>query len=64
LSGALRGNRKPREALPYLQKAYALAPTERLAFELARLHQQLGQGRQAQALLDSIPTSARSRGSD
>ena len=64
LSGALRGNRKPREALPYLQKAYARAPTDRLAFELARLHQQLGQSRQAQALLNSIPASGRSRGSE
>jgi Tfp pilus assembly protein PilF len=64
LSGALRGNRKPREALPYLQKAYALAPTDRLAFELARLHQQLGQSRQAQALLNSIPANGRSRGSE
>ena len=54
LSGALRGNRKPREALPYLEHAYALEPTDRLAFELARLLQQVGRSEQALALLSTV----------
>jgi tetratricopeptide (TPR) repeat protein len=61
LSGALRANRKPREALRYLEAAYRLEPTDRLAFELARLLQQLGRTRQALAMVNTIDrNSARS----
>jgi tetratricopeptide (TPR) repeat protein len=58
LSGALRGNRKPREALQYLEAAYRLEPTDRLAFELARLLQQLGRSGQALAIVNTIDRSS------
>jgi Tfp pilus assembly protein PilF len=63
LSGSLRATRRPREALPYLQQAYRLAPTERLAFELARVLHQTGHSRQALALLDSPSAAGTSRAS-
>jgi tetratricopeptide (TPR) repeat protein len=54
LSGALQGNGKPKEALPYLEHIYKSNPTDRLAFELARLYQKLGRKKQALELLAKL----------
>jgi tetratricopeptide (TPR) repeat protein len=60
LSGALRGNGKPRAALPFLEEAYRREPTDRLAFELAKLMHEVGRTTEASQLLDRIePASAR-----
>jgi tetratricopeptide (TPR) repeat protein len=60
LSGALRGNGKPRAALPYLEEAYRREPTDRLGFELAKLMNELGRTTEASQLLNTIePASAR-----
>jgi tetratricopeptide (TPR) repeat protein len=53
-SGALRANGKPRAALPYLEEAYAREPTDRLAFELAKLMRDLGRHHQALQILSKI----------
>ncbi len=59
-SGALRGNDKPRAALPYLQEAYRREPTDRLGFELAKLMHELGRTAEASQILSTIePASAR-----
>jgi len=59
-SGALRGNGKPRAALPYLQEAYRREPTDRLGFELAKLMHELGRTAEASQILSTIePASAR-----
>jgi len=59
-SGALRGNGKPRAALPYLQEAYRREPTDRLGFELAKLMHELGRTAEASQILNTIePASAR-----
>jgi Tfp pilus assembly protein PilF len=59
-SGALRGNGKPRAALPYLQEAYRREPTDRLGFELAKLMTELGRTAEASQILSTIePASAR-----
>jgi Tfp pilus assembly protein PilF len=59
-SGALRGNGKPRAALPYLQQAYRREPTDRLGFELAKLMNELGRTAEASQILRTIePASAR-----
>jgi predicted Zn-dependent protease len=57
-AGALRGNGKPRAALPYLEEAYRREPTDRLAFELARLMHEVGRTREASQLLSRIETSS------
>ncbi len=54
LSGALRAQDKPRQALPYLEEAYQQDPTDKLAFELAKVLHQVGQNRRAVALLSRI----------
>jgi tetratricopeptide (TPR) repeat protein len=54
LAGALRGNGKHKEALPYLEEAYDKAPSDRLAFELASTLQKVGQRKEALALLARI----------
>jgi tetratricopeptide (TPR) repeat protein len=60
LSGALRGNGKPRAALPYLEEAYRREPTDRLGFELAKLMHELGRTTEAAQILKTIePASAR-----
>ena len=59
LAGALSADGKPREALPFLEEAYALRPSDRLGFELARLYKRLGQNERALKLLAEIQ-SARS----
>jgi tetratricopeptide (TPR) repeat protein len=61
LAGALRGNGKSREALPYLEEAYRRQPTGRLAFELAKLYQKLGRNDKALELLNRIERSSKSR---
>ncbi len=58
LSGALRAQNKPRQALPYLEEAYRQNPTDRLAFELAKVLHQLGQDQQAMALLNKIKSQS------
>ena len=57
LAGALRGNGKQREALPYLEDAYAQEPSDRLAFELATTLQRVGRNKEALALLERIDSS-------
>lgn len=57
-SGALRGNGKPRAALPYLEEAYRREPTDRLGFELARLMHEVGRTKEASQLLSRIETSS------
>lgn len=54
LSGALQGNGKPKEALPYLEDVYRRNPTDRLTFELAKLYQKLGRKKQALELLAKL----------
>ena len=54
LSGALRAQDKPRQALPYLEEAYKQDPTDRLALELAKVLHQVGQNQRAVALLSKI----------
>jgi tetratricopeptide (TPR) repeat protein len=59
LAGALRGNGKHREAVPYLREAYAKQPSDRVAFELASALQKSGQHKEALSLLAKIETPAR-----
>jgi tetratricopeptide (TPR) repeat protein len=59
LAGALRGNGKYREALPYFQEVYAKEPSDRVAFELASTLQKTGQHKEALALLARIDRPAR-----
>jgi thioredoxin-like negative regulator of GroEL len=59
-AGALQASGKPAEAAPLLEEAYRLQPTDRLAFDLARLYQRLGRNRDALRLLNQIE-SARAR---
>ena len=58
LSGALRGNGKPRAALPYLEEAYRREPTDRLAFDLAKLLHELGRQEQALQILARIEAAS------
>jgi predicted Zn-dependent protease len=53
-AGALTANDKPSEAAPLLEQVYARHPTERLAFDLARLHRKLGNNARALELLADI----------
>ncbi len=59
LAGAMRGHGKHKEALPYLEEAYRRQPTERLAFELARLYRKLGMYERALELLNRLEGSSR-----
>jgi tetratricopeptide (TPR) repeat protein len=59
LAGALRGDGKHREALPYLEQIYAAEPSDRVAFELATSLQKVGRNKEALALLAKIDTSPR-----
>jgi predicted Zn-dependent protease len=61
LSGALQGNGKPKEALPYLEDLYNRNPTDRLTLELARLYQKLGRKKQALELLSKLEHGASQR---
>ncbi len=54
LAGALSADGKPREALPFLEEAYALRPSDRLGLELARLYRRLGRNERALQLLAEI----------
>lgn len=56
-AGALAANNKPREAVPLLEQVYARAPTERLAFDLARLCKRIGRNDRALELLAQIGQS-------
>jgi len=59
LAGALRGSGKNKEALPYLEEAYAREPDARVAFELATTLQKVGRNKEALALLAKIDSPAR-----
>jgi predicted Zn-dependent protease len=61
LAGALHGNGKLKESLPYLEDVYRRQPTDRIALELARLHKKLGHNARALELLESIEGSAKSK---
>jgi tetratricopeptide (TPR) repeat protein len=54
LAGALRANGKHKEALPVLEEAYAMQPSDRVAFELASTLQKVGQRKEALAVLARI----------
>jgi Flp pilus assembly protein TadD len=54
LASALSSDGKPREALPYLEEAYARQPNDRLAYELAKLYQRTGRNDRALALLRKL----------
>jgi len=54
LSGAFRAQGKPKKALPYLEQAYELEPTDRLGFELATVLHQVGQDRRASELITRL----------
>ncbi len=54
LAGALRGQGKDREALPYLEEAYRRSPSERIAFELAQVYRKVGRYDRALQLLNKI----------
>jgi len=58
LAGALSGNGKHKEALPYLEEAYRRQPTDRLAFELAKLYRRLGRYGQSLELLSKLESSS------
>lgn len=53
-AGVLTANEKPGEAVPLLEQVYARRPTDRLAFDLARLHRKLGNHARALELLADI----------
>jgi tetratricopeptide (TPR) repeat protein len=57
LAGALSADGKPREAVPFLEEAYALRPSDRLGLELARLYRRLGQNERALQLLAEIESA-------
>jgi tetratricopeptide (TPR) repeat protein len=59
LAGALRGNGKHREAVPYLEEAYAKEKSDRVAFELASTLQKVGKNKEALALLARIENPVR-----
>jgi tetratricopeptide (TPR) repeat protein len=54
LAGALSADGKPKEALPYLEEAYATRRSDRVAFDLAQLYRRLGQNERALQLLAEI----------
>ncbi len=54
LAGAMRGRGRDKEALPYLEEAYRLHPSDRLAFELAQAYRKAGKYDRALALLNKI----------
>ena len=57
LAGALAADGKPKEALPFLERAHVLRPSDRLRLELARLYRRLGQNDRALQLLAEIETA-------
>ena len=54
LGGALAANDKPQEAVTLLEEVYGRQPSDRLAFELARLYRKLGRNDRALELLARI----------
>jgi tetratricopeptide (TPR) repeat protein len=54
LGGALSLDGKPKDALPFLEEAYVIEPTDRLGLELARLYRRLGRNDRALAVLAQI----------
>jgi tetratricopeptide (TPR) repeat protein len=61
LGGALSVNGKPKEALPFLEEAYAMEPTDRLGLELARLYRRLGRNDRALEVLAQLQGGSRPR---
>lgn len=60
LSGALRAQGKPKKALPFLEQAYKQEPTDRLAFELAKVLHQVGQDSRATELISKLEHGTKS----
>lgn len=58
LAGALTGDGKYKAALPYLEEAYRRSPTDRLAFEIARVLKKLNRSEQAMVYLQKVQSSA------
>jgi predicted Zn-dependent protease len=61
LGGALAASGKTKEAVPLLEDVYGRQPSERLAYELARLYKKLGRNDRALELLAEIERSQRTR---
>jgi tetratricopeptide (TPR) repeat protein len=59
LGGALGLDGKPKEALPFLEEAYVIEPTDRRGLELARLYRRLGRNDRALAVLAEIQGAPR-----
>jgi predicted Zn-dependent protease len=57
LSRALDGNGRPKEAASFYEEVYARQPTDRLAYEMARLYKKLGRNDRALELLSDIERS-------
>jgi tetratricopeptide (TPR) repeat protein len=60
LGGALSSDGKPKDALPFLEEAYVIEPSDRLGLELARLYRRLGRNDRALAVLAQIQGAPRS----
>jgi tetratricopeptide (TPR) repeat protein len=58
LAGALRGNGKNKEAIPYLEQAYEREPNDRVGFELAVALQKTGHRKEALMVLAKIDKTA------
>lgn len=54
LARALSAGGKPKEALPYLEEAYAVRRSDRLGFDLAQLYKRLGRNERALQILAEI----------
>jgi hypothetical protein len=62
-AGALQASGKPAEAAPLMEEAYRLEPSDRLAFDLAKVYQRLGRNQDALRLLNRIePAKVRPAG--
>lgn len=60
LAGVLSANGKPREAIPLLERVHARQPSQRLAYDLARLYQRVGQNDRAREMLKTIERNSSS----
>jgi tetratricopeptide (TPR) repeat protein len=59
LGGALSANGRPNDALPFLEEAYVIEPSDRLGLELARLYRRLGRNDRALEVLAQIQGAPR-----
>ena len=64
LAGALRGNGKHKDAVPFLEEAYEREPADRVGFELASTLQKAGRHKEALMVLARIDKTAHKEKSD